>query len=257
MLKDSLKRNKVRIFIIAALMLSAVNIYCYKAHFEDHMKLRDYKISEQLLYNPGFVQEEYAPDALIREIVRDKKVLVPRELRPYKEYWSYDIMHEEGNFFSAEYFWENNYTKYFSEYSLGVSVDTSLPDLYELQDRPLTDQIKSDFTYLGPGNDMMRYVHVADHTDEETSNQFFYTWYYTTYPEHPIEEALRINICEEGISDDDVLVALWDTGENLYLMGRTYYMENVAAEYQDTSEISGAEPGIRIADTGIIAEAVK
>ncbi len=239
MLRDLLKRNKICIFVILTILLSILNIYCYKTHFEEHVKLRDYSASEQLLYKPSFVEEEYEPDALIRETVRRKKVLVPRELIPYCEYYSYTHMHDEGNPFSQNYFWENNYTKYFMEYSEGVTVDTSLPDLYELEEKPLSPQIKADFTYLGPGNDMMRYVHMADHTDEETSNQFFYTYFYTVDSPHPKDEALRINICTENIEEDDVLVALWDTGENLYLMGRTYYDRVISPLYPDGDGVSG------------------
>lgn len=231
MLKDCLIKNKIRIFLIAVILLSLLNIYGYRTHFKDHLTLRDYTVSEQLLYNPAFEDEQYAPDALIRELVRGKKVVVPRDLTPYCEYPSYGHMHEEGNPFSCEYFWENNFTKYFMEYSAAVTVDTALPDLYELEAKPLSPEIMRDQTRLGPANDMMRYIHVADHTDEETSNQFYYTYFYTVNPYHPKEEALTINICTDHIAEDDTLVALWDTGENLYLMSRTYYDENVAPEY--------------------------
>ena len=232
MLKACFVKNRIWIFIFTALILSAVNIYCYRAHFEEHMKLRDYKVSEQLLYNPAFAGEEYVPDALIREVVRGRKVLVAREVRPYREYPTYGHMHEEGNPFSAEYFWENNFTKYFREYAGEVAVDESLPDLYELQDHPLDDDIRSDFSYIGPANDMMRYVFAADHTDEEISNQFFYTWFYTVDPNHPMDETFRINICMKDLAEDDTLVALWDTGENLYLMSNKYYNNIVSDRYK-------------------------
>ena len=234
-----MEKNKIRLFIAAALLLSVLNIYCYRAHFSEHLQLRSYSAKEQLLYNPSFEAEGYAPDALIREAVRGRKVTVPRGLTPYSEYSSYGHMHDEGNPFSAKYFWENNYTKYFMEYASSVAVDEALPDLYELNDKPLDEAVVSDFTLLGPGNDMMRYVFAADHTDEEISNQFFYTWYYTVEPYHSTEESLQIRLCTEGITEDDELVALWDKGENLYLMSRTYYDKRIAADYPAASEASG------------------
>ena len=231
-LKNCIGKHKITIYIICCFLLAGWNIYAYEAHFEEHLKLRDYKASEQLLYNPVYLEEGYAADALIRETVRGREVVVPRELVPYKEYPSYGHMHDTGNPFSHEYFWENNYTKYFSEYASKITVDTALPDLYEINEKPLSDEVKDDFILLGPGNDMMRYAHMGDHTDEETSNQFFYTYFYTFDPYHPIDEQLRIRICTDGLEYDETLVALWDTGENLYLMGKSYYDKNVAGEYK-------------------------
>ncbi len=232
MAKNCSGKYKITIYIICCLLLTCWNIYVYEAHFEEHLKLRDYRASEQLLYNPSYLEEGYAADALIREIVRGKEVVVPRELVPYKEYPSYGHMHETGNPFSNEYFWENNYTKYFSEYASKITVDTSLPDLYEIEEKPLSEDVRADFILLGPGNDMMRYAHMGDHTDEETSNQFYYTYVYTVNPYHPKDEQLQIRICTDGLEADKTLVALWDTGENLYLMGKSYYDGNVAGEYE-------------------------
>ncbi|MCR5773527.1 MAG: hypothetical protein K6G42_00450 [Lachnospiraceae bacterium] len=232
MLKELSKNRKAALYCVAVLLLAASNLYCYKAHFEEHLKLRDYTVSDQLLYNPSFIKEGYASDALIRAIVWNKKVAVPRGLTPYEKYPSYGHMHDEGNPFSCEYFWENNYIKYLSEYASEIEVDTALPDLYELAYEPLPDEVRGDFELLGPGNDMMRYAHMGDHTDEETSNQFYYTYFYTVNPYHPGAEELQIRICTDRLSEDGQLVALWDTGENLYLMSRAYYDEHVAGGYE-------------------------
>ncbi len=232
MSKALLKRNKTLIYTAGCILLAILNIYAYYAHFEDHLKLREYSASEQLLYNPAFLEEGYAADALIRETVRGREVIVPRELKPYRLYPSYGHMHETGNPFSMDYFWDNNYIKYFSEYASRITVDTSLPDLYELEQDPLPEDTVSDFVLLGPGNDMMRYAHMGDHTEEETSNQFFYTYFYTFEPIHPDGEELQIRMCTEGMDEDKSLVALWDTRENLYLMSRSYYNDKVAGGYK-------------------------
>ena len=232
MLKAVSQKNKILLYSAGFIALAALNIYAYKAHFEEHLRLRDYSASEQLLYNPEYLEEGYAADALIREAVRGREVVVPRELTAYENYPSYGHMHDTGNPFSAEYFWENNYTKYFSEYASRVTVDTALPDLYEIGEKPLADGIKADFVLLGPGNDMMRYSHMGDHTEEETSNQFYYTYFYTVDPAHPEGEELQIRICKELPADGERLVALWDTGENLYLMGEAFYNDRIAGGYR-------------------------
>ncbi len=234
MSKGLSQKNKVMIFAAAGLVLSLLNIYGYHAHFEEHLKLRDYTASEQLLYNPSFAEEGYAPDPLIREFVRNRKVSVPRDIRPYKEYYSYGHMHEEGNDFAREYFWENNYIKYLKEYSASVTVDNNLPDLYRLQEQPLPEEIKNDFIKLGAGNELLRYAHVADHTDEEVTNQFFYTFIYTVdtyYPWSTEEENMQIRVCTKEFDDEDALVALWDTGDNLYIMSDEYYVNHISERY--------------------------
>ncbi|MBR1524569.1 MAG: hypothetical protein IJ641_08975, partial [Lachnospiraceae bacterium] len=59
-----------------------------------------------------------------------------------------------------------------------------------------------------------------------------YTYFYTVNPGHPDGEELQIRICTEQLAEDESLVALWDTGENLYLMSREFYDEKVAGGYR-------------------------
>lgn len=228
-------KNKIWLFAAICVILSIWNVTVYFAHFTDHLRLTDYTAEEQLLYNPSFEEEGYAADSLIRELARGREVIVPRGLRPYNEYPSYGHMHDEGNPFSREYFWENNYTKYFTEYASSVTVDESLPDLYELNRRPIPKAVLEEFTLLGPGNDMMRYAHMADHTEEEVSNQFYYTYVYTVDTYYPYNFSspsdLGIYIRADGLSEEESLVAIWDTGENLYLMGKSYYDSALAGRY--------------------------
>ncbi len=225
-------KNKAVLFALIGTILIATNIFCYEREFQKEMKLWDYTADEQLLYHPGYAGEGYAPDALIREMVRDRTVLLPRGVRPYKEYWSYGRMHEEGNPFAQEYFSENNYVKYFSEYAGEIVVDQSLPDMYELEEKPLTEEILGDFTDIGRGHELLRYAFLGDHTDEETSNQFFYTYYYTSDAYYQRSEAINIRICPDGIEKAERLVALWDKDENLYLMSEDHYKEALYDRYR-------------------------
>ncbi len=220
-------KNKIWLFALVCAALSVCNIGVYFLHFTDHLKLSDYTGEEQLLYDPDFEDEGYAADALIRELARGREVIVPREAKPFSDYPDYGHIHDEGNPMSREYFWENTYIKYFSEYADSVTVDTSLPDLYEVNKNPIPRDLLSEFTLLGPANDMLRYAHMGDHTDEELSTQFYYTIVYTTDVYHPWNDTAESEMCvyirAEGLENEKSLVALWDTGENLYLMGREYY----------------------------------
>ncbi|MCR5747804.1 MAG: hypothetical protein K6G03_08855 [Lachnospiraceae bacterium] len=220
-------KNKIRLFVAAGILLIAANLFCYAKEFQRELKLRNYSFSEQLLYHPEFAKEGYAPDALVREIIRGKTVKVPRDVRPYKEYWSYGRMHDEGNPFAQEYFSENNYNKYMSEYAGKLVVDTSLPDLYELEEEPVIERISDDFINIGRGHELLRYAFIGDHTDEETTNQFFYSYYYTTDAYYQDEEMINIRICPEGLAKADTVIALWDKSENLYLMSEDYYRETI------------------------------
>lgn len=226
-------RNRTTVYIVIGVILIAANVFTYGREFGRDLKIVDHTASEQLLYHPSYAGEGYAPDAIVREIVRDRKVLVPRGVKPYSEYWSYTHMHDEGNPFSVDYFSENNYNKYLSEYAGEVAVDTALPDLYELWTKPLDEGVKADFTDLGRGHELMRYAFMGDHTDEETTNQFFYSYFYTSDSYYQRDDALNINICTEGLDEDDTLVALWDTNENLYLMGRSYYDRAIKPSYPE------------------------
>jgi hypothetical protein len=227
-------RNKTILFTVTGAILIAANLLSYGREFGRDLKTVDYSAAEQLLYHPSYAQEGFAPDALIREIVRGRTVMVPREVKPYSEYWSYTHMHDEGNPFSVDYFSENNYTKYMREYADEVVVDTSLPDLYELWMKPLNDDVKMKFTDLGRGHELMRYAFLGDHTDEEVTNQFFYSYFYTTDLYYQRDETINIRICTEGLDKADTMVALWDVNENLYLMSKGFYDREVMKDYPES-----------------------
>jgi hypothetical protein len=120
-------------------------------------------------------------------------------------------------------------------------VDTTLPDLYELWLRPMDDDVKAKFTDLGRGHELMRYAFMGDHTDEETTNQFFYSYFYTSDSYYQRDDALNISICTEGLNEDDTLVALWDTSENLYLMSRSFYDREMKADYMEELTIDESQ----------------
>ena len=103
-------KNRTTIYIIIGVILIAANVFTYGREFGRDLKIVDHTASEQLLYHPSYAGEGYAPDAMVREIVRDRKVLVPRGVKPYSEYWSYTHMHDEWNPFSVDYFSPSSHT---------------------------------------------------------------------------------------------------------------------------------------------------
>ncbi len=222
-MQKGLLKNRTVVIIIVCVVLIAFNIFIYFREFEWHIVLRDYGASEQLLYNPEYAKEGYMPDCLIRDIVRYKTVLVPREERPYSEYPYYGHRYKEGNLFSFEYYTENNYLRYFREYAKNVVVDDTLPDVYEIERGNGT---REGFVNLGRGNDMLRYSFLANHHVEEVNDQFYYTFMYTVDSYYQHDNMLNINIATEGLWEADTVVALWDDGENLYLMSKDHYDKN-------------------------------
>ena len=216
-------KSKIITIVIICAVLVALNMAVYFREFTRHITLRGYLPGWQLLYEPDYAIEGIAQDTLIRDIIRDRTVLVPREERPYSEYPYYGHRYKEGNLFSFEYYTENNYLRYFREYAGAVIVDEILPDVYDISRRGGT---REGFTNLGQGYDMLRYSFLANHHVEEVNDCFYYTFQYTVDPYYQHEDMLNINVAAEGLDEADTLVALWDDGENLYLMSESYYREH-------------------------------
>lgn len=238
MSKGSFSKSKQAAGVTAVILLGAglicLNILVYFRDFEKDLPLRSYPVSEQLLYGSSFAEEGYAPDALIREIIRDREVVLPASPTPYEDYPSYGHLYADDDSyrFPADYFMANNYIYYFMEFSGSTSVDTDLPDRKRLKKEPLPEEVKAGFMPLGRGHDLLRYSFLGNYRDEVCNSQFYYTYWYNQSGYYDEEDRININIAPDGITDEGRLVALWDQKDNLYLMSEGYYDRNIKELYK-------------------------
>ena len=210
---DKVKKAALICAVGAAAILNLIySLY----HVSDEQKF--YRYSSQAMYHEGFYEEGRYPDLFLRVLVRDKKVVVPREIKTYDMYSSYGRDEEEGNPFDKNYLIENDYIRYFQSYAGEFKTDTSLPQMDETAE--LFEGSK-EFTSLGIANDLLRYSFPLNHEEVQQARGFWYYWYYHHFadkePDRP-ESYPQIFVCMDGISEADTLAALWDENENLYLM---------------------------------------
>lgn len=162
------------------------------------------------------------PDAYLRELIRYKSVSVPYEVTEYKVYNPILDEEERGHGFVADYYFENNYTRYFMEYSGKGLCDKTLPKLDEVD--AFIDNYKQEFTDIGITNDMLRYSFLLNQEHSKETKYFWYSWYYFSFSEeenHYPHMYVNTKDCEEH----DELVAIWDRDENLYIISREKYDE--------------------------------
>lgn len=217
-LSDSIKH--IFIIIITGLFL-ILSLY---ADLQGVSDLQFYQTTNQSIYQPEFYAQQINPDAYIRELIRDKTVIVPYEVKLYS---AYDTKKEEdrNESFSNRYFRETNYVRYFKEYARSCEVDEELPDIdmvYENQDY----LGNSDFVSFGCANDMLRYSFLLNRETEKEMSYFWYSWFYYSFAVEK-EWYANINIQADGIDTADRLVAVWDKRENLYLMSEEYYLKRM------------------------------
>ena len=208
--------------LICILAAAAVlNLIYSLNHITDEQSF--YRYSGQAMYHESFYEDGRYPDLFLRALVRDKKVILPRELKTYDMYPSFGRDEEDGNPFDKRYLTENDYIRYFESYAGETQTDTSLPQMGEgAEDYGL----REDFTSLGIANDMLRYSFSLNHEEVQQARGFWYYWYYHHFadkePDRP-ESYPEIYVCTEGLSEADTLVAIWDENENLYLMSEDKY----------------------------------
>lgn len=189
----------------------------------------------QHIYQKINEQEESLPDARLRAVVRDKSVYVPYEVKEYTSD-NYEILNTEDertDKFKAVYYRENNYARYFNEYSGACIYDDTLPIMAKVSD--YVDTIANDdsfegFTRVGNTNDLLRYSFMLNKENIKETAYFWYAWFYHSF-------AVEKNYYSFMYFSDDVdaaseLVAVWDKRENLFVMSRDYY---------ETSFIHGGE----------------
>ena len=218
------KRSALLLCIFSAAVIA--NLIYSAVHLEDEQRF--YRYSTQAMYHEDFYGEENGryPDLFLRALVRDKKVKLPADLKTYDMYYSYGRDEEDGNPFDKNYLIENDYIRYFGTFAREVETDTSLPSMEETGEiYSGKDSESKAFVNLGIANDMLRYSFPLNHEEVQQARGFWYYWYYHAFadkePDRP-ESYPEIFVATDGLEEADVLVALWDENENLYLMPEGY-----------------------------------
>ena len=208
---------------VYAIAFIASSIYYNEVHLPDELPMRS--VTDQHIYQKEDEADGRLPDAYLRELIRYKKIRVPYEIRPYSYYNPIEDEEERGAGFVADYYIEENYARYFKEYSAGITVDESLPK---------TDQVAQlmgagtpeGFSDLGIANDMLRYTFMLNKENSKETRYFWYSWYYYSFADDE-DHFPRIYVDKAGCEGSDELVAIWDKGENLYIMGAEDYEKRI------------------------------
>ncbi len=182
------------------------------------------RITSQTIYQQEQYENQIYPDNFIRLLIRDKRILLPEEVKLYSEYSSYGRDTEEGNPFAESYFVDNNYTRYFKAFSKASTFD---PALKTIDGIAVTDR-ERDFVSLGISNDFLRYSFLLNEENIQQASYFWYSWYYYSLAEEE-QKYPEVWVNLKGIAASEALVAVWDKDENLYLMSEEYYREEVVS----------------------------
>ena len=230
--QEKRKRINNRILAAAILVLIGLNLITFRTECADKFRLYRFGLSNQTLYHPEFLEDGRYPDVLIREVIRDKKACFNADFRPY---WTYAAnIPPDQAVVNQEYFMDNS-KYFFREYAGEYEIDPSLPRPEQVREAGLKDMAGKYFTELGSVNDMLRYVFAAnDDRDDNWSDYyktsyFMYMWYY-----HYLKSGIMGYAALDDLSGADEVVAVWDKGENLFLMSRDYYRDHLEELFQES-----------------------
>ncbi|MBO4374612.1 MAG: hypothetical protein J5829_05860 [Lachnospiraceae bacterium] len=231
MSKVSSNINKIIVIVIlaGAFLLNAKSL-C--GEFQDRITLYRSGFSDQTMYMPDFEKDGRYPDALLRALVRDKTVSVWADFSPYTNYPSHGHDHSDDpaidTFFSNAYYYDNNYGNFFRKYSKEGITDNNLPSPEEVRKARIGKLMKDSFVFCGNTPDMERYTFLVNEDREYVNTYFHYSYfYYSCVEEEVLDRYFRLFIADEDIENADELVAIWDDRENLYVMSREFYDNNI------------------------------
>ena len=176
--------------------------------------------TDQHIYQDEDYVNKERPDAYLRELIRYKSVYVPYDVKLYEYYNPIRDENERGSGFVRRYYTENNYTRYFKEYSKACMTDATLPMNEAVGE--VMEARREDFNDLGIANDMLRYTFLLNKEHSKETKYFWYSWYYYSFAQ---EESYfpHVYVKMDEVADADELVAIWDEGENLYVTTRSDY----------------------------------
>ena len=209
-----------------------LNAKSLAGEFQDRISLYRPGFSNQTSYMTDFMKDARYPDALLRALIRDKKVSVWADFNPYINYPSHGHDHSDDpaidTFFSADYYIDNNYGLFFRKYSKEGVTDNSLPSPKQVKKAKLKDIRDERFVFCGNTPDMERNIFLLNEDREYVNSYFHYSYYYySCVKEEYLDKCYRFYIADEDIENADELVAIWDDKENLYVMSRDFYKTNI------------------------------
>lgn len=189
--------------------------------------------TNQMIYQKLNEEEKSLPDAYIRDLIKDKTIVVRNDIKTYDQYDDEEDEDLRGNNFKRKYFVDNNYVRYFNEYAVGTEIDESLPGYYLLTAflTEYKDEHADEITELGYANDLLRYSFLLNREGIQESAYFWYAWYYYTFAEEKSRFARIRLIDKEGCESSEKLVAIWDYKDRLFLMPDSYYKNELKPAY--------------------------
>lgn len=222
------------LFFVAGFIL--INIFYNIRNLESVLPMT--KSTNQKIYQEYNAKEKSLPDAYLRSLIRERKITVPYKFSPYINYNPIEDEDERGASFKANYFRENNYSLYFSEYAKECCYDDNLPRIQELSDinSAIVPILEKDFTNIGLTNDLLRYTFLLNQESSKETTYFWYAWYYYSFAEE--KDWYHYAYVQNGVEDSNSLVAVWDHEEQIYIMTEDYYINTFEpAAYKAISQL--------------------
>lgn len=213
-------KKRVGILLLLAVLFVGMNTYYNTYHLEEMLPLRS--TVNQHMYQETDRADCIFGEAYLRELIRDKKVLVPYAVSVLFDYVPIENEDERGAGFKPNYYWDNNYTRYFQEYALDCETDESLPKRLEVPE--FIEGKVSDFQDYGITNDLLRYTFLLNREHAKETKYFWYSWYYYSFAEEE-NRYPHMYLIPEDCEAADTLVAIWDRDENIYIMSMEKYAE--------------------------------
>lgn len=226
---------KIMTVIVVLFMLCAtgLNLFYNYSFFEDTFKLTSFL--NQHIYQEQNAQELSLPDAYIRELIRDKSVVIPCHSKDYDVY-SKVVGEDQADKFSQAYYRMNNYARYFENYSKLCRIDETIvqPDRVR---RFAGEAINTDdFENLGLTNDMLRYSFLLNTDKQRESAYFWYSWFYYSFATQANDSENYISyayVMKDECEEAEELVAIWDYKNDLYIMPYDVYEEKYRSVFDD------------------------
>lgn len=184
-----------------------------------------YYQNTQARYMAEFMERGEYADSLLQLLVKGKGVEV-HDLGDAYEHPVYTY-YEEGDpqvkyavAHDPKYYYGRDYVRFFEAFAGSVSVDETLAAKEDFDFSVF--QNAEHMTKIGYSNDMARYTFLLNQDEIEQASYFWYDYVYR-------EEAQTMYIyLQNDLSPECTsLVALWDAENDLYIMSREYYDEEV------------------------------